>query len=148
MGGRSPRQPKACGGTGVGRTRTVYTPDTSHAPVAAQIGDTIDERPRTERHQALASGPADGSMPGTADLPEVGWGCARCLDPSGPIIRARLSRLARPTELLVEGYSALWSLSEKASQMASGRPRGEDEIARETTAGWPKRSFYTSATPL
>ena len=116
--------------------------------MAAQIGDTIDERPRTERPQALASGIADGSMPGTADLTEVGWGCARCLDPSGQVVWARLGRLARPPDLLVEGYSALWSPSEKASQMASRKPRGEDGIARELTARWPKRSLYMSATPL
>ena len=87
-------------------------------------------------------------MPAPAGLVEVGGGCARYSDPSSSVARASLRRLARPAGLLMEGYSPLWSPSVKASQRLSRKPQGEDGIASEVEARWPKRSLFTPDTTL
>lgn len=146
MGGRSPLTCKASRTAGGDGIRTASAPDNSHGLAAAQVCTTDDADPRTERQEALASGHKGGSMPATADLEEVGRGCARCSDPSSTVVRASLSRLARPADLVTELYSPLWSPSVNALQMHSRRPWAKDGFASEVTAEWPERSLYTPAT--
>ena len=146
MGGRSPRPCKASRTAGGDGIRTSGAPDNSHGLVAAQVCTTDDADPRTERQEALASGHKGGSMPATADLEEVGRGCARCSDPSRLVARASLSRLERPADLVTELYSPLWSPSVNALQMHPRRPRIKDGFGYEVTAEWPERSLYTPAT--
>ena len=71
MGGRSPRPCKASRTAGGDGIRTSGAPDNSHVPVAAQVGHTDDECPRSERQKELASGHTERSMPATADLDKI-----------------------------------------------------------------------------